>query len=83
MLEGKSSGEGLDGYEEDDDMMTGLVRELLDEGGGGESADAIWQNLTAQRARIEDIAEKVQTTRSMTSMIGSVDTSLPALTATA
>jgi hypothetical protein len=51
MMEGKFSGEGLDGFEEDDDMMSSMVRELLEEGGVGESADAIWASLTAQRAR--------------------------------
>jgi hypothetical protein len=50
MLEGKMSGEGLDGYEEDDDMMTSLVRELLENGGVGESADSIWKNLERERA---------------------------------
>jgi hypothetical protein len=52
MMEGKFSGEGLDGFEEDDDMMSSMVRELLEEGGVGESADAVWANLTAQRARM-------------------------------
>jgi hypothetical protein len=52
MMEGKFSGEGLDGFEEDDDMMSSMVRELLEEGGVGESADAIWASLTAQRARM-------------------------------
>ena len=52
MMEGKFSGEGLDGFEEDDDMMSSMVLELLEEGGVGESADAIWANLTAQRARM-------------------------------
>ena len=42
MMEGKFSGEGLDGFEENDDMMSSMVRELLEEGGVGESADAIW-----------------------------------------
>ncbi|WP_433972685.1 hypothetical protein [Tunturiibacter lichenicola] len=52
MMEGKFSGEGLDGFEEDDDMMSSMVRELLEEGGVGESADAIWASLPAQRARM-------------------------------
>jgi hypothetical protein len=50
LMEGKCSGEGLDGFEEDDDMMSSMVRELLEEGGVGESADAIWQNLERERA---------------------------------
>jgi hypothetical protein len=51
MMEGKFSGEGLDGFEEDDDMMTATVRELLEDGGVGESADQIWKNLEQERAR--------------------------------
>jgi hypothetical protein len=35
MMEGKFSGEGLDGFDEDDDMMSSMVRELLEEGGVG------------------------------------------------
>ena len=50
MMEGKMSGEGLDGFEEDDDMMRSMVRELLEKGGVGESADAIWRNLERERA---------------------------------
>jgi hypothetical protein len=50
MMEGKFSGEGLDGFEEDDDMMTAMVRELLEDGGVGESADQIWKNLEQERA---------------------------------
>ncbi len=50
MMEGKFSGEGLDGFEEDDDMMTSMVRELLENGGVGESADAIWRNLDRERS---------------------------------
>jgi hypothetical protein len=50
MMEGKFSGEGLDGFEEDDDMMTAMVRELLEDGGVGESADEIWKNLNQERA---------------------------------
>jgi hypothetical protein len=49
MMEGKFSGEGLDGFEEDDDMMTAMVRELVEDGGVGESADEIWKNLNQER----------------------------------
>ena len=52
MLEGKLSGEGLDGFEEDDDMVTSMVRELLEEGKVGESADAVWANLARERAQM-------------------------------
>jgi hypothetical protein len=52
MLEGKMSGEGLEGFEEDDDMVTSMVRELLDQGKVGESADAVWANLARERAQM-------------------------------
>jgi hypothetical protein len=52
MLEGKMSGEGLDGFEEDDDMVTSMVRELLETGKVGESADAVWANLARERAQM-------------------------------
>ena len=52
MMEGKFSGEGLDGFEEDDDMVTSMVRELLEEGKVGESADAVWANLAHERAQM-------------------------------
>ena len=46
------SGEGLEGFEEDDDMVTSMVRELLDTGKVGESADAVWANLAHERAKL-------------------------------
>lgn len=50
MMEGKFSGEGLDSLDADEDMMTAMVRELLEEGGVGESADVIWASLERERA---------------------------------
>jgi superfamily II DNA or RNA helicase len=44
-LEGKFAGEGLHDLEEDDDMLAALARELVQENGVGESADAIWSQL--------------------------------------
>jgi hypothetical protein len=52
LMEGKMSGEGLDGFDEDDDMVTSMVRELLDKGKVGESADAVWANLAHERAQM-------------------------------
>jgi hypothetical protein len=60
MMEGKFSGEGLDGFEEDDDdMVTSMVRELLQEGKVGESADAVWGKLAKERAEQFAYAETV------------------------
>jgi hypothetical protein len=53
LMEGKMSGEqGLDGFEDDDDMVTSMVRELLTEGKVGESADAVWANIAHERAQM-------------------------------
>jgi hypothetical protein len=53
LMEGKMSGEqGLDGFEDDDDMVTSMVRELLEEGKVGESADAVWANLAHERVQM-------------------------------
>jgi hypothetical protein len=41
MMEGKFSGEGLAGIEEDSDMMSAMARELVEQGGVGETADGI------------------------------------------
>jgi hypothetical protein len=49
MMEGKFSGEGLAGIEEDTDLMSAMARELVEQGGVGESADAVWQQVNQQR----------------------------------
>lgn len=57
MMEGKMSGEGLEDMDEDDDMVTAMVKELLEEGGVGESADDIWKNLERERQVYTDGAK--------------------------
>jgi hypothetical protein len=54
MMEGKMSGEGLEDMDDGDDMMTAMVKELLQEGGVGESADDIWKNLERERKVYSD-----------------------------
>lgn len=44
-LEGKFAGEGLHDMEEDDDMLAALARELVQEDGVGQTADAVWKEL--------------------------------------
>ena len=44
-LEGKFAGEGLHDVEEDDDMLAAMARELVQQDGIGETADAIWSQL--------------------------------------
>jgi len=49
MMEGKMSGEGLEDMDDGDDMVTAMVKELLEQGGVGESADDIWKSLERER----------------------------------
>ena len=50
MMEGKFSGEGIHSMEADDDMLAAMARELVQTGGVGESADAVWSELKRERA---------------------------------
>jgi hypothetical protein len=50
MMEGRFSGEGLHSMDADDDMLAAMARELVEKGGVGESADAVWQELRKERA---------------------------------
>jgi len=52
-MEGKFSGGGLQSFEEDDDMLTAMARELVTKHGIGESADALWKQLQAQQVRTQ------------------------------
>ena len=49
MMEGKFSGEGLAGIEEDTDMMSAMARELVERGGVGDTADDVWRQVNHQR----------------------------------
>jgi hypothetical protein len=50
MMEGKFSGEGIHSLDADDDMLAAMARELVEKGGVGESADAVWSELRRERA---------------------------------
>ena len=45
MMEGKFSGEGLQSFDTDDDLMSAMARELVEKAGVGESADQSADNL--------------------------------------
>jgi len=45
MMEGKFSGEGIHSLDADDDLVAAMARELVEKGGVGESADAVWAEL--------------------------------------
>jgi hypothetical protein len=50
MMEGKFSGEGIHSMDAEDDLMAAMARELVEKGGVGESADAVWEELKRERA---------------------------------
>jgi len=50
MMEGKFSGEGgLHSMAADDDILAAMARELVEKGGVGDSADAVWEELGKER----------------------------------
>jgi hypothetical protein len=51
-MEGKFSNEGLQGLENDDDVLTAMARELVTQKGVGDSASAIWKAVQEQHARL-------------------------------
>ena len=44
-MEGKFASEGLQAIDSDDDMLTAMARELVENKGIGESADSVWRAL--------------------------------------
>jgi hypothetical protein len=51
-MEGKFSNEGLQGLEDDDDVLTAMARELVTQKGVGDSASAVWKTVQEQHARL-------------------------------
>ena len=51
-MEGKFCREGLQALEEDDDMLTAMARELVNEKGIGESAAAVWRQIQAEHNNV-------------------------------
>ena len=54
-MEGKFANEGLQAMDGDDDLLMAMARELVQERGIGESADAIWKNLRKQQEEVLNI----------------------------
>jgi hypothetical protein len=48
-MEGKFTSEGLQAIDGDDDMLTAMARELVENKGIGESADTVWKSLQQLR----------------------------------
>ena len=53
MMEGKFSGEGLQAFDIDEDLMSAMARELVEKAGVGESADAVWRDLDREWEKIQ------------------------------
>ena len=51
-LEGKFANDGLQAFDDDDDMLTAMARELVTQKGVGERADALWKQLQQQTATL-------------------------------
>ncbi len=54
-MEGKFANEGLQAMDGDDDLLMAMARELVQERGIGESADAIWKSLRKQQEEVFNI----------------------------
>ena len=57
-MEGKFASEGLQAIDGDDDMLTAMARELVENKGIGESADSIWRNVQQLRPSTSALAEE-------------------------
>jgi hypothetical protein len=51
-MEGKFDEGGLHSFEEDDDVLTAMARELVTEHGVGESAHVLWRKLQIEQSRL-------------------------------
>jgi hypothetical protein len=56
-MEGKFASEGLQAIDGDDDMLTAMARELVENKGIGESADSIWRNVQQLRPSTAAVAD--------------------------
>jgi hypothetical protein len=57
-MEGKFASEGLQAIDGDDDMLTAMARELVEQKGIGESADSVWKNVQQLRPSTPTSAEE-------------------------
>ena len=51
-MEGKFASKGLQATDEGDDILMARARELVTEKGIGESADAVWEHLQKEQAKV-------------------------------
>ncbi len=57
-MEGKFASEGLQAIDGDDDMLTAMARELVENKGIGESADSVWKSVQQLRPSMQLPAEE-------------------------
>jgi hypothetical protein len=57
-MEGKFTSEGLQAIDGDDDMLTAMARELVENKGIGESADSVWRALGQLRPSTSAVADQ-------------------------
>jgi hypothetical protein len=57
-MEGKFTSEGLQAIDGDDDMLTAMARELVENKGIGESADSVWRALGQLRPSTSAVVDQ-------------------------
>jgi hypothetical protein len=86
MMEGRFSGEGIHSLDADDDLLAAMARELVEQGGVGQSADAVWDELRRERAAHASVTAQLPKPESweeapmMEDMFSGIATSVPAAT---
>ena len=76
-MEGKFTSEGLQAIDGDDDMLTAMARELVENKGIGESSQSIWRNLAELQppaARAVEVEPAAEVPPAMAVDVGGFDT---------
>ena len=76
-MEGKFASEGLQAIDGDDDMLTAMARELVENKGIGESADSIWRNVQQLRPSTSAVVDPAHEERTTEQAEGDVPSVLP------
>jgi hypothetical protein len=76
MMEGKFSGEGIHSMGVEEDLMAAMARELVEQGGVGESADAVWEELKRERATHAESTPKLPQVEELNVVTSSVSPGL-------
>jgi hypothetical protein len=76
-MEGKFASEGLQAIDGDDDMLTAMARELVENKGIGESADSVWKGLQQLRPSTPASSREEPDHRPTEQAVGEVPAMLP------